>query len=279
MQRYIYNAGQLEYLNWPRFSIEKAGETRQGASPRRKRSEVRGLALVLLLVSSCAPPSDSNDPCGRAVARINDCAGAAVAVAPATCDAAAAEHLVGLSCGALLAASHADKSDGFGDSFRAIACGAGIVRFCRMPACVAPRYPDASNTCADYIGIAGCGGCQFYACREAGQACGADGYYLGFAEKYCERFLLTLRPRVSAAGQQFLDAARDCLMRFVDEQLPAKTACEEVKREALASHVACYRDNGFCTLPLHDRWLLVNTVDPADLDLATALRTQLGCLQ
>src|SRR6266403_116453 len=106
---------------------------------------------------------------------------------------------------------------------------------CPMPACTAPPYPAVSTTCGDYIDIAGCGGCQFYACREAEHACGASGYYLAYAEKYCVRFL---------------DVARDCLMRYVDDELPPADACDDVRARAFHSHVACYHDNGFCELPL-----------------------------
>ena len=119
-----------------------------------------------------------------------------------------------------------------------------------------------------------------YACREAqaANACGEDGYYLGYALKYCERFLSSLRPRMSPAGQRFLDGARNCLMDFVESDLPYDLACSDVKSRALASHVACYHDYGFCNLSLHDQYLLINTVDPAQLDLAAGLRTATSCL-
>src|SRR5438309_1967935 len=118
----------------------------------------------------------------------------------------------------------------------AIACAAGIVRACPMPACTAPPYPASSGTCRDYIDLAGCGGCQFYACREAEHSCGASGYYVAYAEKYCVRFLQVLRPRMSPAGQRFLDVARDCLMRYVDTELPAGDVCDDVKERAFQSH-------------------------------------------
>src|SRR4051812_28675194 len=74
-----------------------------------------------------------------------------------------------------------------------LSCAAGIVRACATPAC--PTPPAADPVCADYIAVPDCGGCGYYACREASGRCGADGYYLGFAEKYCRRFLSSLRPR------------------------------------------------------------------------------------
>jgi hypothetical protein len=83
---------------------------------------------------------------------------------------------------------------------------------------------------------------------------------------------------MSPAGQRFLDAGRDCLMRFVDSQIDVADECSDVKQRAFASHVACYHDNGFCQLPLSDRWLLINTVDPADVELASAINTLASCL-
>src|SRR5205807_10225674 len=134
-------------------------------------------------------------------------------------------------------------TDSIGSTLEGIACAAGVVRLCPEPACTAPAYPAPSTSCSDYIDLAGCGGCQFYACREAEHACGASGYYLGYAEKYCVRFLQSLRPRMSPDGQRFLDVARDCLMRYVDTALPSSDSCDDVKTRAFASHVACYHDN------------------------------------
>jgi hypothetical protein len=250
-------------------------------------------ALLLLVAatfaSACAGSADSrtsgaaasDDVCRDALAHVNACAGTAL-TAPASCDPDAARALLGLDCAALrapAAARAADvHADSLGDVLRGIACDAGILRSCDVPACSAPKYPAVSSVCSDYVAIPGCGGCQFYACREAEHACGPSGYYLGYAQKYCERFLAVLRPRMSPAGQQFLDAGRDCLMRFVDSQIAVADECSDVKERAFASHVACYHDNGFCQLPLSDRILLINTVDPADVDFMAALKTALSCL-
>jgi hypothetical protein len=244
------------------------------------------LLLAATFAAACAGTADGRAPgaadiCDAAVAHVNACAGTALS-APASCDRDAAQALLGLDCAALRAPAAARAgdvhADSLGDVLRGIACDAGIPRSCDAPACTAPKYPAVSTVCADYIAIPGCGGCQFYACREAEHACGASGYYLGYAQKYCERFLAVLRPRMSPAGQQFLDAGRDCLMRFVDENIAVADECSDVKERAFASHVACYHDNGFCQLPLSDRWLLVNTVDPADVDFMAALKTALSCL-
>lgn len=230
--------------------------------------------VSIFLLSACG--SDDSDLCALATAHVNSCGGA---VAPsATCDRDAARQLLGLDCAQLAGATGTRRIDSISSTLDGIACSAGIVRLCPEPACTAPTYPSVSTTCSDYIGIAGCGGCQFYNCREAEHACGATGYYRGYAEKYCVRFLQSLRPRMSPDGQRFLDVARDCLMHYADTQLPANDSCDDVKTRAFQSHVACYHDNGFCSLSLQDRWLLINTVDPADFNVSAALQTALSCL-
>jgi hypothetical protein len=234
-------------------------------------------AIFLLSLASTGCGTGDGDVCARATAHVNDCTAAGLSLPP-SCDHASAAALLTLDCAHLAGAVATRRIESVGSALDDIACAAGIVRFCPAPACTAPAYPGPSSSCSDYIAIAGCGGCQFYACREAEHPCGASGYYVGYAEKYCTRFLQALRPRMSPAGQQFLDVARDCLMRYVDSELPSADACDEVKARAFASHVACYHDNGFCQLPLEDRWLLINTVDPADFNLSAALNTALSCL-
>lgn len=232
-------------------------------------------ASASLLLAGCG--AADRDECALAAAHVRAC-GTPI-VAPASCDRDAARQLLGLDCSAFSAAAGERSIESVATSLDAVACAVGIVRLCPMPACTAPAHAAAgSTTCSDDIDVAGCGGCQFYACREAEHACGASGYYVGFAEKYCVRFLQSLRPRMSPAGQRFLDVARDCLMRYVDEELAPDAACDDVKSRAFHSHVACYHDNGFCQLSLADRWLLINTVDPADFDVSAALQTALSCL-
>ena len=236
---------------------------------------------LILVVAGCG--AEAADPCDAALAHVNACAGTTLA-APAQCDREVAQALLALDCRQLApaarAAAETRTATSFGpldDIMSGIACAAGIIRACPEPACTAT--PPAQSECGGYIDVAGCGGCQFYACREAEKrgGCGPHGYYLGYAEKYCVRFLQSLRPRMSPAGQRFLDVGRDCLMRFVDDNLAPDLACDEVQAQALASHVACYRDHGFCALPLSDKWMVLNTVDPADVDLTTALKTGLSC--
>ena len=57
---------------------------------------------------------------------------------------------------------------------------------------------------------------------------------------------------------------------------PVAESCSAVQNNSLASHVACYKNNGFCQLPVSDQWLLLNTIDPADFQLTEALETGLS---
>src|SRR5262245_39050083 len=164
------------------------------------KNAYRSLLALMLLGCGTPPP----DECAQAAAHVRACGAGAVAPSE-SCDRDAARQLLGLDCAALTAATATDAtpSDRVARSLDSIGCAAGIVRLCAVPACTAPAYPGPSATCRDYIGIAGCGGCQFYNCREAQHACGPSGYYVAYAEKYCVRFLQTLRPRMSPAGQRF----------------------------------------------------------------------------
>lgn len=243
---------------------------------------MRALLVYLVLSAGClvAPssPRPADSACDRAVEHVSACVGAQVVAPEGGCEPALAEHLLSRSCEALVAEAALGKADGPFGLLGALACAGGFVRYCPPASCGAARAPGPTDRCADYLETAGCGGCQYYACREAAAPCGADGYYLGFAQKYCERLLVSLRPRLSAAGQRFLDRGRDCLMRFAEAELPSSLACDELERRGLDSHVVCYRESGFCALPLGDRVRLFAAVDPDDLDLRSALATGLSCL-
>jgi len=243
------------------------------------------LFVVCQLVAGCASANGDGDAasssaelCARATSHIRACMGGEQVTVATDCNAEVATQLLATDCATLQAGMASEKADGPFDVFGALACAVGFSRYCDQVTCTAPKYPGPSSACGDYIDIAGCGGCQFYACREAEDACGSDGYYLGFGEKYCERFLLIVKPRLSLAGEAFLDRGRDCLMRTIDAEIGEHLTCSQVRRQALDSHVACYRDNGFCELPLGDRLRLFLSVDAGDLDLKSAFDTQLACL-
>jgi hypothetical protein len=231
-----------------------------------------------LLCGSCVA---ADSPCVSAVNRVNQCVGGTVLTPSTQCDPEAAARILATDCATLQATAGERRIDSFGDPFGAIACALGIIRYCPVPACTAPSYPDGGRVCSDYIAVPGCGGCQYYVCRDAESSnpCGADGYALKYGYKYCSRFTETTRPRLSAAGQRFIDATRDCLMHYIDQQIPDGVSCDDFRQRAYASHVLCYRDSGFCTLPPEDQLEVISTIDLADLDLTTALKAGLACVQ
>ena len=171
-------------------------------------------------------------------------------------DPAGARAIAALDCEAIEEAAASTKADGLGAFFASLACAAGILRECPTPSC---EPPPPATSCADDIALAGCAGCDYCtACREQATSCEAPAAInLGFAKKYCERFLLVLSPRMSPAGQVFLASARDCLMEYVEANLTDVSDCSVIRDRALASHVACYADNGFCELPFGDRCCLL----------------------
>src|SRR5437879_3414952 len=103
-------------------------------------------ALGVLFLIGCG--TDPATLCTQAADHVNACAGRTLAAAPAVCDDAAAEQILQLDCGQLARAVAAgdDKADSIADGFRAFACAAGVIRYCRVPAC--PTRPKAAR-CAD----------------------------------------------------------------------------------------------------------------------------------
>lgn len=235
-----------------------------------------GLALVLAASAACDPsPHESGDEtsqdvCGVAQAHLSDCFGEPV-VLDADCDPAQAEGVLAQSCAALTDS----KADG-----GAFLCDLGLIRFCPEPVCETDVEGDP-QTCADFVAQPGCSACEFYTCKDEARAqpCGDDGYYVDYGFRYCNRFSEYVRPRLSARGQVWVEGTRECLQSALDDVRYDELDCEQVRREAYDSHPPCYAQWGFCELPLRDIWVVVNTVDPADLELRQALVTGLICLR
>lgn len=192
------------------------------------------------------------------------------------CDPEDAERVLSLSCEAL---TDPGKADWLGDWL----CGLGWLRHCAAPDC-APQPAiqaeiDDASSCADYIGLDGCGACDYYLCREAerAQPCGADGYYVGFGHNYCDRFSELTAPRLSPAGQQWIADVRACLQLAL-EDVPHDLECDALRDHAYATHPACYVETGFCQLPITDLWTVLNTVELQDLGFRQPLMTGVSCL-
>ncbi|MDE2154828.1 MAG: DUF4157 domain-containing protein [Xanthomonadaceae bacterium] len=122
------------------------------------------------------------------------------------------------------------------------------------------------------------GDCEFYLCRERRHPCGAAGYYRGYGYKYCDRFTRLLRPRLSRAGQRWVDQTRLCLMEYVDRHIPLDAPCDRVKRSAFDSHPRCYVVGGICFLDPGEWREIVSIIDSSDMELRQTILTGIDCL-
>ncbi len=104
--------------------------------------------------------------------------------------------------------------------------------------------------------------CLFYrSCLESSSACGANGYALGYGEKYCLRFLQN--SKFSKSGMDWRRATMTCLQKSL---VPAfnwtndRNVCPRIMKAAFQNHVSCYTQepNSICHLSLND-WRLVST--------------------
>lgn len=108
------------------------------------------------------------------------------------------------------------------------------------------------------------GTCNFYSdCLEKMNKCGADGYPLKYAQKYCYAFR-SLQQQLSDAGKRWRDGTMHCLqnslVNFVDGK---KHSCDKIQSDAFEDHVDCYtsKDNSICDLPLSDIVQIVEVVE------------------
>lgn len=113
--------------------------------------------------------------------------------------------------------------------------------------------------------------CSFYTrCLETTKACGADGYALGYGDKYCSRFLAN--DGFSREGVVWRDAVMVCLQRHLSRYLAPedRATCEEITDGAFDDHPSCYTAPGegapsICDLPPSDWLAVVDTIDAEDL--------------
>lgn len=227
--------------------------------------------LVVMGTACVAEPQPAEPPatCEQATMLVEDCVQSIADgdVSPADC-----QDLVQSAAGLC----PSGKADWWGEWM----CWAGVLHYCQTPACESVPVL-AEDGCAAYIGADGCGSCDYYLCKEAAaedKACGSDGYYVGFGHKYCDRLTSVTRPRMSAAGQAWIDATRQCLMTVLEPAVEDHHSCPDIKRIAFDSHPACYVDSGFCELPLGDMWSVVMTIEPKDFELRQMLVTGIACI-
>lgn len=147
----------------------------------------------------------------------------------------------------------------------------------RLTAVLQPVSPAPASLvgegCNSYLGTT-----DFYLCRERQNACGNEGYYIGYADKYINRFVQETRPLMTAAGQDWIDCTLLCLQEHVNQNIPEDAPCDQVLESAISSHPSCYLSCGICSLPPGDMDHIQNTIDGTDLDLDEVLPVGLTCL-
>lgn len=104
-----------------------------------------------------------------------------------------------------------------------------------------------AEECGHYIGS-----CDYYLCREMKKPCGAKGYFLNFAYKYCSKSFDSLANKISYEGKSWIEQTSTCLQEQLDE-VDDSSSCAEIKMKATRSHNVCYVKSHFCSLSLSDK--------------------------
>ena len=238
-----------------------------------------------------------DEKCQAAEEYMIDCGGDPIVSFQNSCTGDLAEDLLSLDCGQLDDALEAagivttpaapsfgganptikpGNYTGFGAS---LACSMGFNFACPVPECTWPAgtAPGPNDNCLDWLAVDGCGQCEYYACREKQNQCGEEGYLLGYVGKYCKRFSSVTQPKLSPAGQAWMDNVRECLVEVIDSSTDSNTSCSEIETIGVASHASCYAEAGFCSLSLTDWFAIVHTIDPGDLPFKQLLATGQQC--
>jgi hypothetical protein len=117
-------------------------------------------------------------------------------------------------------------------------------------------------------------------------------YYMGYGDKYARRFVTSLRPRLSSAGQHWLDCTFRRLQSAMEDRRdadPAAFAALELNdaaflRFAYNSHPAAYTLCGICAIGTWDELQIAATPDFSDSLLSLNGITQIlevlgGCAE
>ena len=110
--------------------------------------------------------------------------------------------------------------------------------------------------------------CDLYRTLDRRCGCaGSDGYFRGYGEKYCERFMRSTG--WSPAGLRWRARTLACLQGELRAFLGRAHACDcaSVKAFAFESHARCYtrQPASVCRLPLSDIAHIYGLVDASDL--------------
>ena len=229
-----------------------------------------GVALVAVMLAACSnEASYEGSICEQAAAHVRACAGYSMELGP-SCDVELASAVLDEDCSAL---SDPGKADLFGGLF----CRLGFFHRCAAPRCMAVRSEPAAD-CSEHIDTLGCGSCEYYRCRDAAreEPCGANGYYEGFAYRYCVLFAERTEAVLSPRGRAWTARVRPCLQAAM-ESIGDDATCDEVMSHGYGAHPGCYLDTGFCELPITDMIAILKTVAPRDLG-TQPFTTAISCL-
>lgn len=249
---------------------------------------IRSLPILLTLAFAACSSAEltPEELCLSATEHFADCMGVQLEEgysSSKSCDEVDAQKLLNTSCEDL----SSPNADWGSDRFLAFVdllpdtplCAAGFESRCPLPTC--QETVESPESCAEYLTLDGCGACDYYDCREKESAaqCGDGGYYKEYGAKNCKVLTQLARPRMSAHGQQWLDSTRQCLLEFIQNEIPVEeNSCDSIMSDAMASHVKCYVTSGFCELALHDQIVLGQSIKLKDLDIGTIAKTEAVCL-
>lgn len=117
--------------------------------------------------------------------------------------------------------------------------------------------------------------CTYYsACLERAIPCGAEGYALGFGEKFCTAFR---GAELSPAGTKWMKSVMGCLQRVLAPEVVAKgkfttepaprAVCQDLFDLAFASHPGCYTsdESSICFLPPGDLATVLQTIGAQEI--------------
>ncbi|EGD97328.1 hypothetical protein TESG_04739 [Trichophyton tonsurans CBS 112818] len=119
----------------------------------------------------------------------------------------------------------------------------------------------------DIRGLASCSAperdnCSFYlSCLETAMPCGFEGYATAYGDHYCRKFQ-SEQQKFSDEGEVWLSNTMYCLQsKLVPYATGQKQAsCDAIRKYAFGTHPSCYIDNGLCTLPPTDWFVILDIV-------------------
>lgn len=125
---------------------------------------------------------------------------------------------------------------------------------------------------------------QDYAARHPAES--PPDYYLHYGDKYCRRFCLSLRRRLSPAGRLWIDNTCNLLQQMIEARRAENPAAfarleedgDAFRRYAYSTHAAAYIQGGIAALGLLDLLLILAIIDLKDLFGIEALSQMLSVL-